>query len=48
MSRLQIRLFGPESGSFSVRSYGYALSKEPKSGLKHPNFRFRPDSPTAS
>ncbi len=48
MNRLQIRLFGLDSGSFSARSNGYALSKEPKSGLKHPNFRFGPDSPTDS
>ena len=48
MSQLQIRLFGPDLSSFSTHSYGYALSNESKSGLKLPNFRFGPDSPTAS
>jgi hypothetical protein len=48
MRRLQIRLFGPYFSSFSAHSYGYEPSNEPKSVLKHPNFRFGPDSPTAS
>ncbi len=48
MNRLQIRLFGPDFSSFSAHSFGYELSNEPKSGLKHPNFRFGPNSPTAS
>jgi len=48
MSRLQIWLFGPYSGSFLPHSYGYEPANEPKSGLKHPNFRFGPHSPTAS
>jgi len=48
MSQLQIRLFAPDLCSFSAHSYGYALSNEPKFGLKLPNFRFGPDSPTGS
>jgi len=48
MSQLQIRLFGPDLCSFSAHSYSYALSNEPKSGLKLPTFRFGPDSPTGS
>jgi hypothetical protein len=48
MRRLQIRLFGPYFSSFSVHSYGYEPSNELKSVLKHPYFRFGPDSPTAS
>ncbi len=48
MSQLQIRLLGSDLSSFSAHSYGYALSNEPKSGFKLPNFRFGPDSPTAS
>ncbi len=48
MSRLQIRLVGPDSSSFTAYSYGYELSNEPKSGHKYPNFRFGPNSPTAS
>jgi hypothetical protein len=48
MSRLQIRLFGPDFSSFSAHSYGYEPSNELKSGLKHPNFRFGPYGPTAS
>ena len=48
MSRLQIRLFGPDFSSFSVHSYGYDPSNELKSVLKNPNFRFGPYSPTAS
>jgi phosphatidylserine/phosphatidylglycerophosphate/cardiolipin synthase-like enzyme/uncharacterized membrane protein YdjX (TVP38/TMEM64 family) len=35
-------------GSFSAHSYGYDPSSEPKSVLKHPNFRFGPDNPTDS
>ena len=46
MSWLQIRLIGPDFSSFSVHSYGYDLSNEPKSTLKHPNFRFSPLSQT--
>jgi hypothetical protein len=48
MSRLQIRLFGPYFSSFSAHSYGYELSNELKSVLKHPNFRFGPEIPTGS
>ncbi len=48
MSQLQIRLLGPDLCFFSAHSYGYALSNEPKSDLKLPNFRFGPDSPTRS
>jgi hypothetical protein len=48
MSRLQIRLFGPYFSSFSAYSYGYEPSNELKSVLKHPNFRFDPNSPTDS
>jgi hypothetical protein len=48
MSRLQIRLLGPYFGSFSAHSYDYELSNEPNSGLKLPNFRFGPYSPTPS
>jgi hypothetical protein len=48
MSRLQIRLFGPYFGSFLTHSYGYEPANEPKSVLKHPNFRFGPHSPTGS
>ena len=48
MRWLQIRLFGPYFSSFSAHSYGYEPSNELKSVLKHPNFRFNPDSPTAS
>jgi len=44
MSQLQIRLFGPYLSSFSAHSYGYALSNEPKSDLKLPNFRFGPET----
>jgi hypothetical protein len=48
MSQLQIRLFGPDVSSFSVHSYGYAPSNELISGRKLPNFRYGPDSQTAS
>lgn len=48
MSRLQIRLLGPYLGPFSAHSFDYELSNEPKSGLKHPNFLYGPDNPTAS
>jgi hypothetical protein len=48
MRRLQIQLFGPYFSSFSAHSYGYEPSNELKSVLKHPNFRFGPDNPTAS
>jgi putative membrane protein len=48
MNRLQIRLFGPYFRSFSAPSYDYEPSNELKSFLKHPNFRFGPDSPTDS
>jgi len=48
MSRLQIRVFGPDSSSFSVHSYGYEPSNELESVLKHPSFRFGPYSPTVS
>jgi len=48
MSRLQIRLFGPYFSSFLAHSYGYEPSSELKSVLKHPTFRFGPDSPTDS
>jgi hypothetical protein len=48
MSRLQIRLFGPYYSSFSVYNYGYEPPKELKSVLKHPKFRFGPNSPAAS
>jgi hypothetical protein len=48
MRWLQIRLFGPYFSSFSAHSYGYEPSNELKSVLKHPNFRFNPDSPTVS
>jgi hypothetical protein len=48
MRRLQIRLFGPYFSSFSAHSYSYEPSNELKSVLKLPNFRFGPDSPTAS
>ncbi len=40
--RLQTRLFGPYFGSFSAHSNGYELSKDPKSVLKLPDFRFGP------
>jgi hypothetical protein len=48
MSQLQIRLFGPDSCSFLVHSYGYGPANDPKSDLKLPNFRFDPYSPTGS
>ena len=48
MSRLQIRLFGPYFGSFLTHSYGYEPAIEPKSVLKHPNFRFGPHSSITS
>ena len=48
MSRLQIRLFGPDFSFFSAHSYGYEPSNELKSVLNHPNFRFGPYSPTVS
>ena len=48
MTRLQIRLLGPYLSSFSTNSYGYYFSNELISGLKLPNFRFGPYSPTAS
>jgi hypothetical protein len=48
MRWLQIRLFGPYFSSFSAHSYGYEPSNELKSVIKHPNFRFNPDNPTAS
>ncbi len=48
MNRLQIQLFGPYFSSFLDHSYGYDSANELKSVLKHPNFRFGPDSPTSS
>jgi hypothetical protein len=36
------------SAPFRPIGYGYEPSNELKSVLKHPNFRFGPDSPTAS
>ncbi len=48
MSRLQIRLFGPYFDSFLPHSYGYEPANVSKSGLKPPNFRFAPHSPTDS
>ncbi len=48
MSRLQIRLFGPDFSSLLAHSYGYEPANELKPDLKPPNFRFGPLSPTAS
>ena len=48
MGQLQIRLLGPDLNSFSAHSHGYAPSNEFKSCHKRPNFRYGPDSPTAS
>jgi hypothetical protein len=48
MSRLQIRLFGPEFSSFLAHSYGYETANESKSGINPPNFHFDPLSPTGT
>jgi len=48
MNWLQIRLFGPVFSSFLHHSYGYDAANEPKTVLKHPNFRFSLNSPTTS
>ncbi len=48
MNRLQICLYGPDFSSFWPHSYGYEPANELKTGLKPPNFRFGPLSPTAS
>jgi len=48
MSWLQIRPFGPDFSSFLPHSYGYEAANELKSVLKRSNFRFSPNSSTAS
>ena len=46
MNQLQISQFGPYLGSFLLHSYGYEAVNEPKSGLKHSDFRYGPESQT--
>ena len=48
MNRLQTRLLGPDFSSFLPHSYSYEPTNELNSGLKLSNFRFGPESPTAS
>ena len=48
MSQLQVRLFGPYFSSFLTHSYCYESANEPKSVLKHPDFRFAPYNLTIS
>ncbi|ORJ59104.1 hypothetical protein B5V00_11080 [Geothermobacter hydrogeniphilus] len=45
---LQIRAFGPYPSSILPHSHCYEAAIEPKSVLKHPNFRFSLYSPTVS
>ncbi len=48
IDQLQIQLSGPYFSSFSAHSHCYELSKELKSVLKLLNFRYGPNSRTAS